>query len=168
MITTDTHVYFYSATNCLSNWHHNPRQLQMNGMHFDSTEQAFMFCKARFFGDLDIAALAHQTTDPRQVKVLGRQVKGYDDSAWECVREGLMAYCCLLKFRQNPAMAAELLGTDERVLVEASPVDRIWGIGLDENSAASGLPWQGRNLLGEALMTVRRLLWAEQRAALTV
>lgn len=162
MIITDTHVFFYSSTQCFSNWHHSPGQLTLRGLSFDHTEGAFMYLKARFFGDHEVAALAAHEPDPRKVKALGRQVKGYDDAAWTCVREGLMAYCNLLKYAQNAAMREELISTGSRILVEASPYDRVWGVGLAENDPLILDPanWRGTNLLGAALMTVRGLLSA--------
>lgn len=160
MKTTPTHVYFYSGQQCFSNWHHSPDQIKMNGLSFDSSEQAFMFTKAWFFRDFDNAARIHLEKSPAKVKALGRAITGYDDAAWECVREGMMAYVNLMKYRQNDAMREELLGTADRILVEASPVDRVWGVGLGEDDPLilDSRLWRGRNLLGEALMTVRRLL----------
>lgn len=160
MITTPTHVYFYSGKQCFSNWHHFSKQISMQGLTFESSEQAFMFLKADFFRDFDIAAAAHQETDPSKVKSLGRLVKGYNDAEWETVREGFMTFVNLLKFRQNPEMLTELLKTQNRILVEASPYDKIWGVGLTENdpSIVDETKWLGRNLLGKSLMKVRELL----------
>ena len=160
MITTPTHVFFYSGRQCFSNWHRTSNQINYKDYLFDSSEQLFMYLKANFFGDNEATHAAYLEKDPRKVKAIGRTIRGYDDAAWECVREGVMAYVNLLKYRQNATFAAELLSTGNRVLVEASPVDRIWGIGLDEETACNldtANVW-GRNLLGDALMTVRRLL----------
>lgn len=159
-IITDTHVYFYSGREHYSNWHVTPGQFRYPRAQtlFDCSERAFMWEKATFFGDHMIAHAILLAKDPRETKELGRKVQGYDDKVWTCVREGLMANVCLAKYSQNPAWAAELKATDKRILVEASPVDRIWGCGLDVETAASGAPWNGLNLLGESLMTVRGLL----------
>ncbi len=171
-ITTDHHVFFYSGREVYSNWHHTPGQLVLPmlptgiGPTFESTEQAFMWCKAWFFNDNPTMSLIEKETDPRAVKALGRLIKGYDDPSWECVREGFMAYVNLAKYRQNPEWGAMLKATDNRILVEASPVDFIWGVGMDVNAAAAHVQpgardevvWPGRNLLGKALMTVRGLL----------
>ncbi len=167
-ITTDNHVFFYSGREVFSNWHTTPRQIVEPRLDtaFDSSEQAFMWVKAAFFGDEDTGRLIEQECDPRGVKALGRQIKGYNDAEWETVREGLMAYVNLLKYRQNPDFAAQLKATGDRILVEASPVDAIWGVGMSvEQAAAHAQPgardeviWPGRNLLGKALMTVRGLL----------
>lgn len=172
-ITTPDHVFFY--TNYLSNWW-STRDIKpqfidpISGIAFNNSEESFIWQKARFFGDAEtcvkIADHAQARGHPRDVKALGRLVKGYNDKAWDCVREGAMAYSCWLKFSQNPDLAAELKATGDRILVEASPVDRVWGCGLDVEAAAAFAPpgardevvWPGRNLLGKALMMVRTLL----------
>ncbi len=178
-ITTPTHVFFY--TDYMSNWW-STREMKpqftdpITLVTFNNTEEAFMWQKANFFDDFEtagqIVAHAKGRGHPRDVKALGRLVKGYDDKAWECVREGFMAYVNLLKYRQNPDLAAQLKETGYRILVEASPVDKVWGVGLDVQAAAEharssieaygikpeDIDWPGRNLLGKALMTVRGLL----------
>ena len=117
-----------------------------------------MYQKAFFFRDLAIAAKAATEKDPKAVKELGRQVRRYNDKAWQTVRYGFMVYSNLLKFSQNPEWAAELKATGNRILVEASPYDKIWGIGCTVEEAAAGAEWQGQNLLGKALMEVRGML----------
>lgn len=162
MKTIPTHVYFYSGREVFSNWHSTPAQFRdpITGLVFDNTEQAFMQRKGSFFGDDAIAAEAAAETDPRAVKGLGRKVAGYDDKSWECVRLGYMTYVNLLKYQQNAHFADELLATGDRILVEASPYDKVWGVGLGEEDPLilDSANWKGRNLLGEALMTVRRLI----------
>ena len=175
MITTDHHIFFY--TNYLSNWW-STRDIKpqftdpVSKIAWNNTEEAFMAAKAQFFGDEETHALivehAKARGHPREVKALGRLVKGYDEAEWSCVRKGFMAHVNLMKYRQNPDLAAQLKATGNRILVEASPVDLVWGAGLNEedclkheqNSSFVGasLVWPGRNLLGKALMTVRDLL----------
>lgn len=174
-IITDSHVFFYSGREHWSNWHRTPGQIVLvpqsgTPAHstFESSEQLFMWLKARFFGDWEVMGRIEAQPDPREVKALGRQIKGYHDASWECVRLGMMTYACYLKYSQNPGWAAELKATGDRILVEASPVDRIWGVGLDVAAAVkhaeespfcgAAITWPGRNLLGQALMTVRGLL----------
>jgi len=163
MKTTDTHVYFYSGGEIYSNWHSTPKQFidpLLGDAPFDSTEQAFMMYKALFFGDKESAQIIAMETDPSMVKSLGRQVKNFDEYAWDCVALGYMTYVNYLKFSQNPEFEKQILQTGNRILVEASRRDKIWGVGwyesdpeiLDERN------WLGRNLLGVALMNVRRLL----------
>lgn len=159
-VLNDTHVYFYSGRQCFSNWHRTPNQIKdpLTQQVYESSEQFFMALKARFFGDHETAGLIVAQPDCRKVKELGRQIRGYNEAAWDCVREGMMAWACLCKFTQNEAFKTELLATEKRILVEASPVDRVWGIGRSVEDAVAGAAWDGRNLLGEALMTVRSML----------
>ncbi len=179
-IKTDTHLFFYSGRTIYSNWHETPDQFSdplNSGLTFTSSEVAFMWWKAVFFQDHKIASLLEQQgCTPLTAKQLGRQIKGYDDKAWECVRLGYMNYCLWLKFSQNPEWADELKATGDRILIEASPTDKIWGVGMDIEEAAACVReyhrsvaedgsdamespnWPGRNLLGQALMTVRGLL----------
>jgi len=158
MTITPTHVYFYMGADIYSNFY-KCKFIDLNhNCLFTSTEKAFMFYKALFFGDSDIAKKILESDNPGYTKSLGRQIKNYDDKAWECVRLGYMTYVNYLKFSQNPELKKQLLETGDRILVEASPTDKIWGIGLSEEEAAMGAEWRGRNLLGIALMDVRKLL----------
>lgn len=154
-------VFFY--TNEFSNFHKCEFTDPTTGIKFSTSEQAFMWFKARFFGDLNIMKkLEEFGMHPRSAKSLGRLVAGYDDKSWECVRLGYMVYANYLKFSQNEDIGLKLLETDDKILVEASPVDKIWGIGLAEDEDDYILQdernWDGRNLLGKALMEVRTLL----------
>ena len=88
------------------------------------------------------------------------QVQGFDEAKWQAARYDIVVRGNLAKFSQNEALRSFLLNTGERVLVEASPVDPIWGIGLAANDPLAEQPaqWRGLNLLGFALMDVRRSL----------
>lgn len=94
---------------------------------------------------------------PSAAKKLGRRVRGFDDATWNERRYSIVVRGNVAKFAQHPDLRDFLLGTKNRVLVEASPVDRIWGIGLaeDDERAVDPKQWQGLNLLGFALMKVR-------------
>ena len=164
MIVTDTHVYFY--TNVFSNWYSTQdikSQFTDNitGLTWNNTEEAFMFYKAFFFCDTEtmdkICFHSNNKYHPLGVKDLGRLVKKYDDKAWGCVRFGYMVYVNYLKFSQNADFKKLLLDTGDRILVEASPVDKIWGVGLEEKDdlILNEKNWKGQNLLGKALMEVR-------------
>lgn len=161
MLTTDTHVFFYTARP-FHNWLRTERQFTdpARGISFDSTEQAFMWWKAAFFDDKATLAMIEAEKDPRAVKELGRRIARYDDAAWSCVRLGFMTLVNLWKYQQNPEWAATLLATGDRTIVEASPVDLVWGVGLSEKDPLilDEANWRGENLLGQALMTVRSLL----------
>lgn len=122
-----------------------------------------MATKARLFNDSPALGRILAAPTPGEAKVIGRSVTGFDDDTWrqhcfQAVYQGNLA-----KFRQHPALRDYLLGSGNRILVEASPVDRIWGIGLAADAPGAGDPacWPGANLLGFALMDVRRLLQSE-------
>ena len=156
MKTTDKFLFFWQGI--YSNWSAAP--FVMSGHQFSNSEQAFMWLKAKFFGDEEVAAKILLDPTPNGVKALGRQVKNYNDVAWGTVREEKMYRACLEKFGQNHAMGAELLSTGNKILVEASPYDKIWGIGMAENDAGveDKANWKGLNLLGEVLVKVRTTL----------
>ncbi len=157
MKVTDTYVYFY--TNEFSNFH--ICSFTFHGFVFGNTEQAFMWQKAMTFGDLDMAQKILETPDdPMGVKHMGRMVKGYDDTIWSSVREQVMLDVNLAKYSQNEYLKTMLLDTGSRIMVEASPVDRIWGVGLSENDPEilEETNWLGQNLLGHVLMAVRTSL----------
>ena len=121
-----------------------------------------MWRKALLFDDQSMADRVLAARSPAEAKALGRQVSGYVDAAWEAARLEIVIEGNLAKFGQDPALRTFLLGTGSRVLVEASPQDRIWGIGLVASDPRASDPssWLGLNLLGEALMEVRSRLSA--------
>ncbi len=118
--------------------------------------------KARLFRDEEAAERIVAVDHPGEAKRLGRQVRGFDQAAWEEARFGIVVDGNVAKFGQNPDLRAFLLGTGERVLVEASPRDRVWGIGLGARNEDAERPdrWRGLNLLGFALMEARARLAA--------
>ncbi len=161
MKETENFIFFY--TNWLSNFHIAKFIDPNSGLPFDNTEQAFMWYKADFFKDGESRkALSIWSLHPKYAKQLGREVKNYNETTWECVRFGYMVYVNYLKYSQNPELRQKLLNTGNKELAEASPIDLIWGIGLSEKEDESKLinksNWTGRNLLGESLMKVRSLL----------
>lgn len=155
MKTTDTHVYFWDGP--FSNWTNAPFFDNVAQVQFYNTEQAFMYYKSFFFGDHGTLAKIIIEFSPSEVKQLGRQIKGYDDKAWQAVRYGYMVYVNYLKFSKNEDFKNVLLETKGKTLVEASPYDRVWGVGLREDDPfiLDETKWQGQNLLGKALMDVR-------------
>ncbi|MHC3968565.1 NADAR family protein, partial [Pseudomonas aeruginosa] len=119
-----------------------------------------MAAKARLFDDSRLLERILAARSPGEAKALGREVAGFDEARWNAERVGIVIEGNLGKFGQNASLKKYLLGTADRVLVEASPVDAIWGIGLAASDplAAEPATWQGLNLLGFALMEVRRRL----------
>ena len=116
--------------------------------------------KARLFGDTKAEQKIISASNPGEAKKLGRSVLGFDDNLWFENRFSIVVNANVAKFSQNAELKTYLLGTGSRVLVEASPVDKIWGIGLAVNDAGFENPnlWKGENLLGFALMEVRSQL----------
>lgn len=165
MKITDKFVLFYGQSEIYSNWH--KAGFTVKGIDFANGEQYMMYCKAMFFKDEATAKLILAEPDPKKVKALGRLVQGYDEDAWAENRLRFVRRGLLEKARQNPEIAEHLLGTGDRILVEAAPPDRIWGIGLGENDPRALDPklWRGLNLLGQAWMWVRDQLRAEVRLA---
>jgi ribA/ribD-fused uncharacterized protein len=143
---------------CLSQWW--PVEFTVDGARHRSAEHAMMAGKAALFGDTDTAERIRRAPDPRAAKELGRQVRGFDELTWAAHRFDIVVTANLAKFGQHPDLRDFLLGTGDRVLVEAAPDDRVWGIGLaaDDPRAASPDTWRGQNLLGFALMAVRAQL----------
>jgi hypothetical protein len=119
-----------------------------------------MVCKARLFNDASCAAQISSASTPNDAKALGRKVKGYSERVWFNHRTESVFAGNLAKFSQNPGLRAFLLATENQILVEASPIDAIWGIGLAavDPKAKNPLEWPGLNLLGFALGAVRERL----------
>ena len=136
-------------------------------MFFDNSEAVMMWLKAMFFNDIEIADRIYWLQEPKGVRDLGRLVKGYDQKLWEEAREAVMYETVYAKFSQNDHMKASLLMTEDKILVEASPYDKIWGVGLAPNDplVLDEANWKGLNLLGKALMAVRATLLAELLAS---
>ena len=113
--------------------------------------------KARLFDDEATLAAIMASDDPKVIKALGRQVQGFDEGAWNEIKYALIVAGNLCKFSQNTPLREFLLSTGDAILVEASPYDRIWGIGLaaEDPLATDPAQWRGQNLLGFALMEVR-------------
>ena len=158
MIIKDGFALFWKTKDYMSNWHEST--FVINGITFNCAEQYMMYSKAMMFGDKYIADKVLQTTIPREQKALGRKVRNFDNAVWEEQRLDVLYEGCLAKFKQNPELKKALLSTDDLHLVEASPYDNIWGIGLDEDHPDATKPgnWKGLNLLGEVLMKVRKTL----------
>lgn len=120
-----------------------------------------MYQKALTFNDAATAQAILKASTPRKAKGLGRQVKNFDDEKWKKRREQIVIDGCMLKFRQHPRLKQQLLDTLDMELVEASPFDRVWGIGFRAGEAEWNRSEWGENLLGKCLNVLRRQLREE-------
>jgi len=146
---------------CFSQWYE--ASFKLEGIQYQTAEHYMMAEKARLFGDTETEQKIIAASNPGEAKKLGRQVKGFNKSTWEEKCFAIVVAANLGKFSQNEALKTFLLETKDRIIVEASPLDKIWGIGLaaDDKNADNPNLWQGDNLLGFALMEVRSQLSAE-------
>ncbi|MFF8846966.1 NADAR family protein [Streptomyces sp. NPDC015127] len=146
------------GASCLSQWW--PAPFEVDGVRYATAEHWMMAAKARLFGDAEAERKALDAKSPAQAKRAGRLVRGFDEAIWKRERFSVVHAGSVHKFGQDAALRDFLLGTGDRVLVEASPVDRIWGIGLaaDDERALDPARWRGLNLLGFALMEAREEL----------
>ncbi|SEC20156.1 NADAR family protein [Streptomyces sp. KS_5] len=146
------------GASCLSQWWPSP--FTVSGVSYATAEHWMMAEKARLFKDADAERQALAADHPSLAKKAGRLVRGFDNAAWERERFRIVVEGSVHKFGAHPELRAFLLGTGDRVLVEASPVDQVWGIGLAARDEGADDPerWRGPNLLGFALMEARERL----------
>lgn len=140
---------------CLSQWY--PISFEVDDIHYATAEHFMMAGKARLFDDQEILAKILVSKTSGEAKALGKQVKGFKQELWDEHCSQIVIAGNFAKFSQHPKLAEYLINTGNRILVEASPVDRVWGIGLAEtaDNIENPLIWRGKNLLGFALMAVR-------------
>ncbi|MEU6090144.1 NADAR family protein [Streptomyces sp. NPDC047085] len=143
------------GASCLSQWWPSP--FVVDGVEYATAEHWMMAGKARLFEDAEAERRVLDAGHPAEAKKAGRLVRGFDEAIWERERFGIVVEGSVHKFSSDDGLRAFLLGTGDRVLVEASPVDRVWGIGLaaDDEAASDPERWKGPNLLGFALMEAR-------------
>lgn len=156
MRVTEKFVFFWNGI--YSQWHKAP--MTIDKIEYNSCEQYMMHQKALLFGDDEIAYLILQEENPKEQKKYGRMIKGFDKATWDKNCLAIVYEGNLAKFSQNEDLKAALLLTGNRIMVEASPLDNIWGIGLDENAEGIEDPsyWLGLNLLGQAITLVKNQL----------
>lgn len=157
------YVYFWRTSEvpfgCFSNWYPSP--FELNGVLYHTTEHYLMYQKALLMGDVKIGEAILNTNNAKKVKALGRRVKNFSEILWCQNREKIMYDGILAKCKAHPNIAETLLKTGDRTIVEASPYDRIWGVGISERDAKNGKKINGLNLLGKTLMRVRETLKAQ-------
>lgn len=156
MKRTDKYLLFWGGP--FSQWY--PSTFQIDGVQYDCTEQYMMTQKAEYFDDKVALKEIFATSDPKKQKAIGRKVKNFDPVAWSKIAKSVVQKGNIAKFSQNPDLYEFMVSTGDLEIVEASPYDKIWGIGLGENDpkALDKSQWQGQNLLGEVLMEVRDML----------
>ncbi|WP_299995524.1 NADAR family protein [uncultured Clostridium sp.] len=147
-------VFFYGSSEIFSNWHRC--NFRIDNIKFNCSEQAMMYYKAKMFRDYEIADRILRSRNPKDQKQLGREVRNFDENYWNNNREEVMYRILLEKFSQNQDFKKELLKYKDYDFVEASPYDRIWGIGLREDNdlVLDESNWRGLNLLGKCLTRV--------------
>lgn len=165
-LTQDDFVFFWGHEDrgkgvskvCLSQWYQC--SFMIDDQYYNCAEQYMMAEKARIFGDEEIRQQILAEHSQMAMKKLGRKVRNYDDVIWAGKRFDVVVKGNIAKFSQNEKLLTYLLSTGDKILVEASPKDTIWGIGLDQFSPDAIHPnkWMGENLLGFALMEVRGIL----------
>lgn len=184
--STATHVFFWYGP--FSNWHrpsyfsgtaaleetlqqldkagvaYPPRSSAITtllaGHRYLCGEQWMMAAKAWLFDDAYILARIQAEDHPKAHKALGRKVSGFDEHLWANACMPIVIGGSIARFAANPAIAKQLLGTGDRALVEGSPYDRLWGVGItwDDPKIEDEQNWRGHNLLGQALVAARTVL----------
>lgn len=162
VFTKDDFIFFWSAgkgnkidKGCLSQWYMS--DFIIDGRRYCCAEQFMMAKKAELFKDYETLKEILKATSPKRIKELGRQVRNFEPSRWNAYKTGYVRQANLAKFSQKQELRDFICGTRGKILVEASPYDRIWGIGMYESNKKSVDPssWLGTNLLGFILMEVR-------------
>ena len=153
MLITDNYVFFYGGI--CSQW--TPSVFSIDGIKYNCAEQYMMAKKALLFKDIESLKKIMNSNSPKEQKLYGRQVRGFDPVKWESVCKKYVYEANLAKFTQNKSMLNELLSYGDREIVEASPSDKIWGIGLgvDDPRIHDKSKWQGTNWLGEVITQLR-------------
>lgn len=156
MKITDKYVFFWNGI--YSQWH--KADMTIDRVEYNSCEQYMMHQKALVFGDTEIAEQIMQESNPREQKRFGRMIRNFDKAIWDKNCLAIVYNGNLAKFTQNPELKEQMLATEDKIFVEASPLDNIWGIGLAEDAEGIDNPsnWLGLNLLGQALTLVKQEL----------
>lgn len=152
MLRKDGFVLFWGGE--FSQWHKH--DMVINNVRYNCCEQFMMAMKAKFFGDMAVYNSIMQSPDPKEQKRLGRAVRGFEKAKWDAICRKIVFHGNYAKF-QDPILRGLLMTTWNDIIVEASPFDTIWGIGLSEDDprCLDVNQWKGTNWLGIALMQVR-------------
>jgi len=154
--TSKLHVFYHDE---FSQWYHSPFVDDRDGQHYNCAEQYMMAAKAKMFADATSLRIIMSARLPSVMKAQGRAVRGFDMAKWRVVALETVTRGNILKFSQDPRLAAMLLATDNRTIVEASAKDSVWGVGraVDDPRALDPAKWKkgATNWLGMALMATR-------------
>ncbi|MDR2026062.1 MAG: NADAR family protein [Prevotellaceae bacterium] len=158
------YVFFWNtdkinlSVGCFSQW--QKAYFKADGYEYCCAEQYMMGQKALIFNDSESFEKILSANHPKTIKELGRKVKNFDGNEWDKIKYKIVLNGNFYKFTQNKEMMEILISTGKKILVEASPFDKIWGVGLDEKNEKIYNPnyWEGENLLGFALMELRDVL----------
>ena len=152
-LVTDEYVFFWNGI--CSQWYTSP--FEEDGIKYNTAEQYMMAQKALVFKDTEIFKQIMKATSPREQKALGRKIKNFSDEVWDKHKIDVVTQGTYLKFSQDRTIKEWLMSFGTREFVEASPYDKVWGIGLnkEDERALNKETWEGENLLGVCLNKVR-------------
>ncbi len=158
MRETQTHIYFFTDKDYLSNFYIS--EFTVDGIKYTCNEQYIMAQKALLFKDTENFEIILSCVKPYDMKQAGRRVKNFNDTTWLKHRNKILQDGLIAKFTQNKILLNKLKSTGNKILVEASPYDKIYGVGLGENDPKilDENNWRGENLLGYTLMNVRSII----------
>ena len=167
VLSNDWAVFFWHSPGWPAQW--TPIPIHHTNCTYSCAEQAMMHQKALLFHDSYTAQLILAASTPAQHKRLGRAVKGFDETVWNEHKFRIVCEINRAKFSQHSLYGDQLLATGDKVLVEATPLDKVWGVGMDAKGCMkfnsleeAEAVWTGQNLLGKALMVVRDVLRVER------
>ncbi len=151
----------YDENGCFSQWFQ--REFVVDDIVYLNCEQYMMAQKALLFNDRVNYNKIMRAASPVECKKYGRLVEGFDETIWQSKSEEIIYNGNYAKFLQNKDLKEKLLATGDKILAEASPYDKIYGIGMDDKNPDCVTPskWKGKNILGNILMKVRENLISE-------
>ncbi|KAK3107430.1 hypothetical protein FSP39_014394 [Pinctada imbricata] len=158
----EQYEFFWSSDSPFSQWYF--ADMTIDGLTFNCAEQYMMYKKAVLMGDDNIASQILEERNPRAQKYLGRRVQNWNQLLWDKHCIDIVKKGNLEKFKQNKYLRRKLMSTFPKTLVEASPYDSIWGIGLHKSDkrAQHKQFWRGTNFLGYILTDIRNYLFAQE------